>query len=57
MHVVVVGGGNGGMACGARLAMVSAFTVFCVVSFSQLVPALLLVSAFYLLARTIERRL
>ena len=40
------------LAC--ELTIVSAFAVFCVVSFSQVVPALLLVSAFYLLARTID---
>ncbi|MPZ47612.1 MAG: ABC transporter permease [Betaproteobacteria bacterium] len=37
-----------------ELAIVAAFAVFCIVSFAQVVPALLLIIAFYLLARTID---
>ena len=37
-----------------ELAIVAAFAVFCIVSFTQVVPALLLIVAFYLLARTID---
>lgn len=39
---------------GCELAIVAAFALFCVISFRQIVPALLLVSAFYLLARSID---
>ncbi|MCC7081602.1 MAG: ABC transporter permease [Burkholderiales bacterium] len=37
-----------------ELAIVAAFAVFCIVSFRQVVPALLLIVAFYLLARTVD---
>ncbi len=40
------------LAC--ELSIVAAFALFCVVSFSQVVPAMLLVFGFYLLARTID---
>jgi hypothetical protein len=42
------------LSLGCELAIVAAFAVFCVVSFRQVVPALLLVVAFYLLARIID---
>jgi hypothetical protein len=37
-----------------ELAIVSAFAVFCVVSFGQVVPAILSITGFYLLARSID---
>jgi hypothetical protein len=37
-----------------ELAIVAAFAVFCVVSFQQVVPSVLLAAAFYLLARSID---
>jgi ABC-type transport system involved in multi-copper enzyme maturation permease subunit len=40
------------LAC--ELALVAAFTVFCTLSFGQVVPAILAVTAFYLLARSID---
>ena len=40
------------LAC--ELAIVAAFTVFCALSFGHVVPAILAVSAFYLLARSID---
>lgn len=42
------------LSLGCELAIVAAFALFCVVSFRQIVPALLVVSAFYLLARSID---
>jgi len=43
---------TGSLAC--ELAIVAAFATFCVVTFRQVVPSVLLTAAFYLLARTID---
>lgn len=42
------------LSLGCELSIVAAFALFCVISFSQVVPAMLLVIGFYLLARTID---
>ena len=42
------------LSLGCELGIVAAFAFFCVVSFGQAVPAILLVTGFYLLARSID---
>ena len=43
-----------GVSLACELAIVAGFALFCVVTFSQVVPAILVTSAFYLLARVMD---